>query len=302
MENLADIAVFVKVVASGNFTKAAERLGLSRAVISKYLTRLEARLGTRLLNRTTRRLSLTETGAALYEASRGALAQIEEAEFAISQLQTAPRGRLKVTVPMSFGILHVAPAMAEFLAAYPDISVDMTMEDRVVDLVDEGFDLAVRIANLADSSLVAHRFAPSRMTICASPGYLSKHGMPETPDDLAQHNCIVYSYASTPDVWRLTGPDGKEVAVPVRGNFRVNNGLAEREAALNGLGICVTPTFYVGTAIRERRLQVVLNGYRAHELTVYAVYPARQYLSPKVRAFIDFFAARFGPEPYWDRF
>ncbi|MGH8728368.1 MAG: LysR family transcriptional regulator [Burkholderiales bacterium] len=297
MENLTDIAVFVKVVESGSFTQTAEQLELSRAVISKYLSRLEERLGVRLLNRTTRRLSLTEAGAALYEASRGALSQIEDAELAISELQKAPRGRLKVNVPVSFGMLHIAPAIPEFLAAFPGISVDMMMEDRIVDLVHEGYDLAIRVSNPTDSTLVARKLAPERLVTCAAPEYLARHGAPETPEDLAGHNCVLYSYGSP--VWRYIAPDGKEIAAPVRGNLRMNNGIAQREAALKGLGIVALPTFYLGDYLRQGRLQVLFAEYRTDELGVYAVYPQRKYLSPKVRTFIDFFAQRFGPKPPW---
>lgn len=300
MDHLTDIAVFVKVVESGSFTKTADELELSRAVISKYLSRLEERLGVRLLNRTTRRLSLTEAGAALYEGSRDALTKIEDAELAISELQREPRGRLKVNVPVSFGMLHLAPALPEFLAEFPGITVDMTMEDRMVDLVHEGYDLAIRVAHLADSALVARKLAPERLITCAAPEYLAKHGVPETPEELADHNCILYSYS--PAVWRYTAPDGKEIAAPVRGNLRVNNGIAQREAALRGLGIVILPTFYLGECIREGLLKVVLTDYKTDELGVYAVYPQRKYLSPKVRAFIEFFAKRFEPTPPWYRF
>jgi DNA-binding transcriptional LysR family regulator len=260
----------------------------------------EERLGVRLLNRTTRRLSLTEAGAVLYEASRGALTQIEDAELAISELQKEPRGRLKVNVPVSFGMLHLAPALPEFLGAFPGISVDMTMEDRMVDLIAEGYDLAVRIASLNDSALVARKLAPERLATCAAPEYLAERGFPETPEDLADHNCILYSYS--PAVWRYIAPDGKEIAAPVRGNLRVNNGIAQREAALAGVGIVLLPTFYVGEQIRQGLLKIVLADYRTDELGVYAVYPQRKYLSPKVRAFVEFFAKRFGPKPPWDRF
>jgi DNA-binding transcriptional LysR family regulator len=297
MENLTDIAVFVRVVESGSFTKTAEQLQLSRPVVSKYVSRLEERLGARLLNRTTRRLSLTEAGAALFEASRGGLAQIEDAELAITTLQREPKGRLKLNAPVSFGTMHVAPALPDFFARYPGIIVDMTLEDRIVDLVAEGYDVAIRITNLADSSLVARKLAPERLVVCASPQYLDRCGVPQTPEELADHNCILYSYSSA--VWRFTNSSGEEVAVPVRGSFRVNNGIAEREAALGGAGIVLLPTFYVGDAIRDGRLKLLLDAYRTGELSVYAVYPQRNHLAPKVRAFIEFFAQRFAPHPPW---
>lgn len=302
MENLTDIAVFVRVVESGSFTRTADQLALSRAVISKYVSRLEKRLGARLLNRTTRRLSLTEAGAALYARSRDALREIEEAELEIDRLQGEPRGTLKVNAPMSFGILHVAPAVPEFLARHAAVTVDLRMDDRIVDLIEEGFDVAIRIAELQDSTLIARKLAPCRQVVCASTEYLRRHPLPQTPEDLTEHNCIIYTYARSPNIWRFRSANGEDISVPVRGNLRVNNGLAEREAALQGLGIIITPTFYVGDAIRDGRLQVVLNEYAVPELSVYAVYPERKYLQPKVRMFVDFLAQRFGPEPYWDRF
>lgn len=302
MENFTAIAVFCRVVDTGSFTKAAEQLRLSRAVISKSISRLEERLGARLLNRTTRRLSLTEAGATLYEGSHGALDQIEEAELEIAQLQSAPRGVLKVSVPMTFGMLHIAPAVPEFLARQPGITLEMRMDDRLADLVDEGFDLAIRVASLADSSLVARRLAPCRFVVCGSKAYFERHGVPRTPDDLRKHNCIIYLYSQSPNVWRFSSPAGEEITVPVRGNLRVNNGMAQRGAATRGVGVTLSPTFHVGELIGEGLLQAVLADYAATEASVYAVYPQRKFLSPKVRAFIDFFADRFGPEPYWDRF
>ena len=303
MENLADIAVFVRVVDTGSFTKTADQLGLSRAVVSKYLNRLEARLGARLLHRTTRRLSLTEAGSALYERSRQALSQIEEVEQEIAKLQKAPRGTLKVNAPMSFGIMHIAPALPEFLARHPDMSVEMKLDDRIVDLIEEGFDLAIRISVLADSSMVARKLAPCRQAVCASPEYLAARGIPQTPEDLREHNCIVYTYAASANLWAITASDGRDVRVPVRGTLRVNNGIASRAAALKGVGIIMTPTFYVGDALRDGRLKaVVLTDHAARELSIYAVYPEHKYVSPKVRAFVEFFAKRFGPKPYWDAF
>lgn len=262
MENLTDIAVFVRIVDSGSFTRAAQQIGLSRAVASKYVARLEQRLGARLLNRTTRRLSLTEAGAALYARSREALREIEEAELEITRLQEEPRGTLRVNAPMSFGILHLAPALPEFLARHPGLMVDLRLDDRIVDLVEEGFDLAIRIADLQDSTLVARRLAPCRQVMCASPDYLKRRGVPRTPEELTDHNCIVYTYGRSPNIWRLRGPDGSEAAVPVAGNLRVNNGMVECEAALRGLGVIITPTFYIGDLIGAGRLQAGAHGLR----------------------------------------
>ena len=302
MENLTDIAVFVRVVERASFTVAADDLRLSRAVVSKYVSRLEKRLGSRLLHRTTRRLSLTEAGAALFEASRGAIERIEEAEAALAQLQSQPRGRLRVSAPMSFGILHLGPAMAEFARAYPAVTLDMRLDDRYVNLVEEGFDVAVRIGALSDSSLVARKFAATRAVVCASPDYLARQGEPETPEDLASHDCLIYSYLSTANVWRFSAPDGREIPVAVTGSFRINNGIVLAEAAVAGHGILMAPTFYVGPLIRDKRLKQILARYRLPDLPIHAVYPQRTHVPPKVRVFIDFLAQRFGKKPDWERF
>jgi DNA-binding transcriptional LysR family regulator len=302
MDTLEDIAVFVRVVERGSFTLAAEDLGLSRAVVSKYLSRLEDRLGARLLHRTTRRLSLTEAGAALFEASRGALERIEEAEAAVARFQSAPRGRLRVSAPMSFGILHLGPALPEFARAHPGVSLDVRLDDRFVNLVEEGIDVAVRIGVLTDSSLVARKLGITRSIACASPAYLAEHGEPETPEDLAAHDCLVYSYLSTANVWRFTAPDGREVPVAVAGRLRVNNGIVLADAAVADYGIVMTPSFYVGPLIRAGKLQRILARYRLPELGIYAVYPQTAHVPPKVRAFIDFLVKRFGRKPDWERF
>ncbi len=302
MDNLADIAVFVRVVERASFTMAADDLGLSRAVVSKYVSRLERRLGARLLHRTTRRLSLTEAGAALFEASRGAIERIDEAEAAVAQLQSEPRGRLRVSAPMSFGILHLGTAIAEFSRAHPLVSLELRLDDRFVNLVEEGIDVAVRIGALTDSSLVARRLASTRQVVCASPGYLAETGEPESPHDLAAHNCLLYSYQSSANVWRFTGPDGREIPVAVAGNLRINNGIVEAEAAVAGMGVLMSPTFYVGSLIRDKKLRQVLDNYKLPDLGIYAVYPQRSQVPPKVRAFVDFLARRFGRKPEWERF
>ena len=302
MENLADIAVFVRVVERGSFTLAADELGLSRAVVSKYISRLEERLGARLLHRTTRRLSLTEAGATLFEASRGAIERIEEAEGAVAQFQSAPRGRLRVSAPMSFGILHLGPAIADFSREFPAVMLDIRLDDRFVNLVEDSVDVAVRIGVLTDSSLVARKLAITRAVACASPEYLAAHGEPETPEDLASHQCLIYSYLSTTNVWRFIAPDGREIPVAVAGNVRINNGIVLTEAALAGRGILVTPSFYVAPMLRDKRLKRILAGYKLPELGVYAVYPQRSHVPPKVRAFVDFLAQRFGRKPEWEKF
>lgn len=301
MDNLADIAVFVKVVERGSFTRAAEELELSRAVVSKYLTRLEERLGARLLNRTTRRLALTEAGSALFEQSRLALERIDEAQAALARFQSTPRGRLVVSAPTAFGVLQLGRLLPEFLAGHPGITLDIRLEDRFVNLVAEGFDLAIRIGRLTDSTLVARKLAPSRQVIVASPAYLKARGAPQSPQELAGHNCFVYTLSATGNVWRFS-KGGEEVRVPVTGNLRLNNGILERDAAESGAGIALLPTFYVGPLIAAGKLVVLLPGWKPPELGIYAVYPQTQHVPPKVRAFVDFLVAHFGPKPAWDRF
>jgi len=300
MENLTDIAVFVQVVESGSFTAASDRLGLSRSVVSKYITRLEDRLGVRLMNRTTRRLSLTEAGQTFFTGSQRGLQEIETAETEVSRLQETPRGKLRLNAPMSFGILHIAPALPDFLRRYPDLSVDMSLDDRQVDLVEEGFDLAIRIAELPDSSLVARRLGPCRHVVCASPNYLELYGSPRTPDDLRKHNAITYRYQASPGEWRLLSSEKHFVSIPVTGSIQMNNSLAIREAVLCGAGITLIPTFLVGDDLKAGRLYEVLPEYRAQEISIYAVYPERRHLSPKVRAFVEFMKERLSDPPYWD--
>jgi len=300
MESLSDVAVFVQVVRDGSFTKAADRLELSRSVVSKYVTRLEERLGARLLNRTTRRLSLTEAGRVFYERSRRGLEEIEEAETEVSRLQGEARGLLRVNSPMSFGILHIAPLLPEFLAENPEVTVDMNLDDRKVDVIEEGFDVSIRITDLPDSSLVARRLGPCRHAIVAAPAYLEKHGVPRAPDDLRDHNIIAYQYQESATDWHFLTEDKEQITVPVSGSIKMNNSLALREALLGGIGITRTPTFVVGEDIAAGKLVSLLPNYQTLEVSIYLVYPQRRHLSPKVRAFVDFVAARISSDPYWD--
>lgn len=301
MQNLTDIAIFVKVVELSSFTAAADALDMSQPVVSKAVTRLEEKLGARLLNRTTRRLSLTEAGSELYRRSGSALREIENAELEIARFQTEPRGTLRVSAPMSFSILQLGPAIQTFMERYPGVTVELHMDDRRVDLVEEAFDVAIRIGSLRDSNLVARKITPTRQVICASPSYLAKHGSPERPEDLLEHNCILYSLLSAPREWRLVDPEGQEHVVPVNGTLHSNNGLVNRAAAVAGGGILLLPTFYLGDQLRSGELKPVLCKFRPQEIAVYAVYPERRNLMPKVRAFIDFIAATFGPEPPWEK-
>lgn len=300
--NYSEVALFIQVVDSGSFTAAAERLGVSRAVISKHLSRLERQLGVQLLHRTTRRLSLTEAGQILYQGSRPNLAAIDEVQAEVSRLQSQPVGELRLNSPMSFGVLHVAPAIPAFLKQYPSVQVDIQLDDRKLDVIEGGFDVSIRIAELEDSSLVARRLGPCRHVLVAAPAYLQQRGRPEVPADLARHQIATYRYQQSSEDWHFIGPGQKQSAIKVNSHVRMNNSLALHEALLAGAGIARMPTFVVGQSIKTGRLQHVLPGYRSPELSIYAVYPQRRYLSPKVRAFIEFFAGVISESPDWDRF
>lgn len=297
--DLNSMAVFARVVEENGFTQAALRLGMSKSAVSKHVSQLEDRVGARLLQRTTRRISLTDVGAAFYERCARILAEAEEAELAVSRLQSAPRGTLRISAPMSFGRSHLAPAVAEFLCMYKELRIDMELSDRVVDLVDEGYDLAVRIARLTDSSLIARRLCPAPRVTCAAPAYLAAHGTPQHPSELASHNCLLYSYLSTGDTWHFPTAAGSDVAVHVTGSFRANNGDVLLEGAIAGLGIAAAPAFMAGPALADGRLVEILTDYRDEGAAVHAVYPHNRHLSVKVRAFIDFLVDRFASAA-WD--
>lgn len=301
MDSLGDIAVFVQVVESGSFTAAAEKLQLSKSVVSKYVSRLENQLGTQLLNRTTRRLRLTETGQIFYDRCRQGLAELRDASDEVSALQSTPRGQLRLNLPMSFGILHVAPALAAFRAQYPEIGIDINFDDRKLDLVQEGFDVAIRISDMPDTSYVARRLGTCHHVVCASPAYLEKHKAPQTPAELVEHNVITFRYQASATHWHFRNSDGKEESVALQASLQMNNSLAIREAVLQGVGITRTPTFVVGKDLRSGALQAVLKNYRCPEPAIQAVYPDKRHLSPKVRAFIDFMAERVSDPAPWDQ-
>jgi len=303
MEHLNEIALFVQVVECGSFSVAAERLDLSRSAVSKAVSRLEQRLGARLLHRTTRRLSLTDAGRSFYQRSRLALGGLEEAVRELGSQQDEPRGTLRISAPVYFGVHHVTPVLTEFLARHPALAADVQLDDRRVDIVADGFDLAVRVGELHDSTLVGRRLAPCRQVICASPDYWRRRGLAMRPEDLAAHDCFTYSYLSSPGSWSFVGPDGRRSTVHVSGRLRFNNTEMARYAALQGLGVIQLPTFYVGEDLRAQRLQAVLQDYRSvQDAAIHALYPTRGYLPPKVRLFIDLLVERFGPQPYWDEF
>lgn len=300
MDRLAAMEAFVRAADTRSFSEAARQLRLSKSVVSRQIAALEAELGARLLQRTTRTLTLTEAGRVYLERARRILADVEEADRSVGQLEGSPRGRLRVNAPMSFGFLHLAAAIPDFLARYPAVRIDMSMTDRYVDLIEEEFDVAVRIGSLKDSSLVARKLAPVRMVVCASPAYLAHRGIPGRPEDLALHDCLSNTNASAISEWRFLGPDGKLQLVEVSGRLSANNGDALQAAARAGAGLVYLPSFIVGCDLQEGRLISVLDRFAITGSTVNAVYPHSRHLSPKVRVFVDFLAERFGPHPYWD--
>lgn len=293
MDRLTSMAIYTRVVEKGSLAAVAEEFGISPTMTGKHLKALEERLGGRLLNRTTRRQSLTELGRDYYERCKQILSEVEAADNIASQLQAVPRGVLRVNAPVSFGNQRLAPALADYLAAYPQVDVDLAVNDRVVDLVDEGFEAAFRIGDLGDSGLVARPLAPYRMFVCANPTYLKNHGIPARPQDLAGHNCLGFAYWAVRDKWRLIGPKGEET-VSVKGRMQVNNGQALRMAALRGIGIILQPEVLVSEDLAAKRLVRVLPEYEAPPRPMHLVYLPDRRPTPKLRSFIEFAVARFG--------
>ncbi|OZI24922.1 LysR family transcriptional regulator [Bordetella genomosp. 7] len=292
MDRFEEMRVFTAVVEAGSFVKAAEALRMSKAGVSRHVTELETRLGVRLMQRTTRRQSLTEEGQLFYERCKVLLAEVEDAETEVNSRSAEVGGLLRINAPLTFGVCHLAPLWAEFKAHHPRLVLDITLSDRLVDLVDEGYDVAVRISQLPDSTLVSRRLASTRMVLCASPDYIREHGMPEHPRELVTHSTIAYSYWSGRDEWRFHGPEG-EVSVRIQPIMRANNGDTCVAAALARLGIVFQPTFLVGDALRKGTLLELMPQYRGAELGIYAVYPTRRHVPPRVRAVLDFLAAHF---------
>lgn len=298
MDKFLEMRVFTAVAEAGSFTAAAHALDMSKAAVSRYVADLEQRLGVRLLHRTTRKLSPTGEGQIFHARCRELLANLDEAEAEITSRSGEAGGLLKVNVPVTFGLMHLAPLWSIFLARHPKLDLDITLSDRVVDLVEEGFDLAVRIGQLPASSLISRKLASTRMVLCASPGYLERRGEPARPDELTQHDVISYSLFASGDNWNLTGPEGA-VPVKVAPRVRTNSGDTCRAAALRDQGIILQPTFMVGPDLLQGTLREILPAYRSIELGVYAVYASRKFVSPKVRLLIDFLVEAFA-HPSWD--
>ncbi len=287
MDILTSMRTYAAVVTTGSFTAAAERLGISKSLTSKYVGQLEDHLGVRLLNRTTRKLNLTEVGQAYYQRCQQLLEDFDELEAAIKDKQAAPQGKLLVAAPTTFGEKYLTQAVADYLDQQPGVSVELVLGDRFVNIVDEGFDLAVRIYKPTDSSLIARRLAPARMIVCATQEYLSRTSTPVHPNELAKHNCIIDTNFHFPDRWQFQ-EKGQAFNVDVTGRFRVNNALAARNMILTSQGIGLCPSYAVSEDIRKNSLKILLQEYEAFEYGVYAVYPHNRHLAAKVRTFIDF--------------
>lgn len=300
MDRFRTLSAFVQIVERGTFARAAEALDTSAAQITRQVAALEAHLGTRLLHRNARRVALTDTGQAYYERAKRILEDLDEADALAGHAAAVPAGVLHINTPVTFGTLHLAPLWPKFRAAYPRIELDVTLTDRLVDLIEEGVDVAVRIARLQSSSLVARKLATARMVVCASPAYLAQHGAPRTPDDLMHHRCLGYRYAMTRDEWSFTHADGRSARVTVQCDFHANNGELIHMACLAGEGIALQPTFIAGPAIAQGALVALLLDWPAPALGIYAVYATRRQLSARVRALVDFLAHEIHDPPPWD--
>jgi DNA-binding transcriptional LysR family regulator len=298
MTAFSDLTIFARVARTGNMSAAGREMGISPAVVSKRISLLEDRLGARLFQRTTRQLTLTETGEGYFKRVLDILNLVEEAEDFVSRRNTQPRGKLKITAPTTFCRLHIAPHLAEFVSNYPDIQLDFHLTDSYVDIVRDGYDLAIRIGELPDSSLVARKLSPDRRVICAAPSYLKKAGTPKNVVDLDLHNCLLTGGQET---WRLEGPEGEHL-VRVKGSIRSDSAELLRDSLLSGLGIGLRSLWEVAPEIRSGALKVILPDYvGSSNVAVFAVYPSREFMPAKVHAFIEFLAGHFAIDPQWEK-
>lgn len=301
MDRLDCDRMFAAVMEAGSFTAAAERLGASSGQASKLVSRLEAELGVRLLNRTTRSISPTEAGTAYFERLRPLLEEYDHLDMAVRNVSQAPRGRLRLTAPLSFGVVELAPALNEFAAQFPEIGLDVTFSDRVTDLVDEGFDLAIRIGRPEDSSLVARKLCDVRIVVVGAGTYFERMGELGTPDDLINHDCIIDTNFREPDRWPFRMPDGTALMAPISGRIRYSNAQACLHAAEAGLGLACVPSFVAGPSVREGRLRRVLPAFETTPYVVHALYPHSRHLAAKVRVLVDFLVARYRGTPHWEQ-
>ncbi|MCG9696402.1 LysR family transcriptional regulator [Shewanella sp. Isolate11] len=298
MDKLDTMRAFTAVVQEGAFAKAAEKLGISPQLVSKYVSQLEEQLKVRLLNRTTRRVNVTEAGLAYFERCQQVLIDIEEMDNALTDLSDNASGTLKISAPMSFAIGHLPDALTAFQQQYPEVKLHITLTDKKVDLLEDGVDVALRIGRLASSSLVAKKLAPIKLVICASPSYLQQHGTPETPQDLIEHNFLHFQYSDLNYVFSRFGEQFSALKVP--SDFSCNNGDMIVAAAIKGRGIALQPTFLVCEALKNGQLQTLMPHYTPEPLGLYGVYAHRKFLASKVRCFINFLSQYFGDKPYWD--
>ena len=300
MDRFENMDTFIRVVEAGSISGAADRLGVAKSAVSRRLKELEVHLGVELFHRTTRRMKLTDTGRAFYHQAVRILDDVLEAEIATSQAHATLKGSLKIALPSSFGLMHMGPVINDFLKEHPLVEFDLDFNDREVDLIQEGFDLAIRIANLPDSSMIARRFATVKTVICASPEYLEQMGTPSTPDDLIHHRCLVYSLLRDHEYWHLTDARGNEIRTRVRSYLKASTGEFLRDAAVEGKGIILGPTFISYKEIESGKLVPLLEEYKTQQINAYAIYPQTRHLSQRVRAFVDFLIKRFEGTPYWD--
>jgi len=298
MDKLSSLRAFVKVVELGSFSEAGRQLRLSRSAISKYVSELEQSLGVQLLNRTTRHASPNENGQAYFERALAVLAELDAADQAVAQAHATPRGLLRVNAPMSFGTLHLGPAVADFMGLYPELQIHLVLSDDQVDPTQGGFDVTLRIADLESSSLIARKIVGIERVICASPDYLAEKGTPATPAELRKHALLTYGFLLTGNQWKLTGADGDHWIQP-SWTLCANNAEVLCDAAVRGRGVALLPIFIAGRALSSGKLQAFLADYKAPPLTLYAIYPPTRHLAVKVRLFIDFLVARFGTKNAW---
>jgi DNA-binding transcriptional LysR family regulator len=299
MDRFNALTTFAKVVELGSFARAADRLSVSTSAVSRQVAELEAHLDVRLLNRTTRRLSLTEAGQAFYERCVQLLADLEETESSVRAAAVEPKGTLRITCGVTFGERYLAAAIAEFAGRHPQVSFDLDLSDRAVDLVEEGFDLAIRIGPIGHQALVSRRIGTTQFVCCASPGYLARYRAPSTPEDLVHHACLVYTYAAVASAWTFESRDGTRHTPRIAPRHRTNNGRMLVELAAAGLGIVLEPDFILAPEVRSGRLQRVLPDYQPPRSPIAAVYPSRRHLSAKVRTFVDFLAERYAQRQEW---
>jgi len=297
--DLNGLEVFAAVIDAGGFTAASRRMGISKSAVSKQVGALEDRLGTRLLNRTTRKLSPTEAGLAVYERAVRIIAAAEEAEAAVGDLAASPRGRLRLNAAHSFGIRHLGAVMAAFHERYPELEVELVLSDRIIDLVEEGYDVAIRIARLKDSSLIARRIVPVARYLAAAPAYLDRRGRPEVPADLAGHACLAYSLQERPHEWRFQSSAGASETVRFNPQITASDGDVLLSMVERGAGIAMLPDFMIGPSVAAGRIEIVLSGFTPDPIAVHAVYPAVRHLATKVRVFVDFLVDWFAEAPDW---